>query len=42
MEFLMYLKLNLQKFIRHNFVICWQYTQCILVTLDTVKDIISH
>jgi hypothetical protein len=40
-EFLMYLKPNLQKIIRHNFVVCWQYTQCILAMLDPPKNIIS-
>lgn len=42
MELLMYLKPKPQNFIRHNFVICWQYTQCILAMLDPPKDNISH
>jgi len=42
MLFFMYLKPKPQNFIRHNFVICWQYTQCILAMLDPPKNIISH
>ncbi len=39
-KFLTYLKLNLQKFIKHNFVVSWQDTQCRLTMSDLPKDVI--
>jgi hypothetical protein len=42
-KYLTYLKPNLQKFIKDNFVACWQDTQCKLAMLDLPKDVIlSH
>ncbi len=42
-EFLTYLKLNLQNFIKHNFVVHWQDYHCRLTMLNLLEDIIlSH
>lgn len=42
-EFLQYLKPNLQKFIKHNYVACWQDSQCHLA-METIPEgvLISH
>jgi hypothetical protein len=42
-DFLAYLKPNLQKFIKHNFVACWQDSQCRLAMFDLLEDVLlSH